>query len=325
MSVKQRGNGWQVYVRSGDTRFRKTYSTKEEATVQEALVRQAVALGKPIPESSVSFAGVTLREAANKCYEMHWRGTKSEGNTIQYIKQLEEWFGKHLVVSEINTQLIDDFILSEKQRGSANATINRKLAALSKILRHQLELGKVQAMPVIHRQKEGKNRIRWLTKEEERVIIDTMLQWGLTDLLDAFVVSIDTGIRKGELLKIRSTDISSEGLYLGDTKNGDPRLVPLTKRAREVLERRQGVHSTRLFPFTYDWDRSIWDRVRNHLELDDVVWHTLRHTTCSRLVQGGLPLTHVKEWMGHRAIQTTMRYAHLAPKHLRQGVSLLEE
>ena len=325
MSIKQRGNGWQVYVRSGDTRYRKTFSTKEEATVQEALVRQAVALGKPIPEGNRTTSAPTLTEAARKCFELHWRGGKSERGTLQYIRQLEEWFGKHRIVADITTDKIDEFILSEKQRGSSNATINRKLAALSKILRNQHESGKLPSMPVFHRQREGKNRVRWLTKSEEQAIIDTMLLWGQPDLLDAFIVSIDTGMRKGELLKLKATDVDREGVYIGDTKNGEPRLVPLTKRAREVLERRASEKSTRLFPYAYDWDRSVWERIRNHLELDDVVWHTLRHTTCSRLVQGGLPLTHVKEWMGHRAIQTTMRYAHLAPKHLKQGVSLLEE
>ena len=52
MAVTQRGKGWQVYIKKGDVRFRKTYYTKEEATVQEAMVRQAISLGQPIPQAS---------------------------------------------------------------------------------------------------------------------------------------------------------------------------------------------------------------------------------------------------------------------------------
>lgn len=44
-------------------------------------------------------------------------------------------------------------------------------------------------------------------------------------------------------------------------------------------------------------------------------WHLLRHTFASRLVQAGVPLRTVAGWMGHTTIQTTMRYAHLAPMY----------
>ncbi|HEY6290263.1 MAG TPA: tyrosine-type recombinase/integrase [Terriglobia bacterium] len=50
---------------------------------------------------------------------------------------------------------------------------------------------------------------------------------------------------------------------------------------------------------------------------------TFRHTFASRLVMAGVPLRHVAELMGHSEIQTTMRYAHLAPAHLANAVELL--
>ena len=47
----------------------------------------------------------------------------------------------------------------------------------------------------------------------------------------------------------------------------------------------------------------------------DTVVHTFRHTCCSRLVIAGVDLMRVK-WMGHKRIETTMRYAHLGPQDL---------
>jgi integrase len=181
-------------------------------------------------------------------------------------------------------------------------------------------------MPVFHRQKEGQNRIRWLTQDEELQIMRTLEQWGQIDVLEAFIVSVDTGIRYGEMLNIKAKDILKDGLYIGESKADISRLVPLTKRSREVLELRlkDKQPNDKLFDYAYQFHRSSWERLMNHLGFDDVVWHTLRHTTCSRLVQGGLPLPHVKEWMGHKAIVTTMRYAHLAPKHLAEGLNILE-
>jgi hypothetical protein len=50
-------------------------------------------------------------------------------------------------------------------------------------------------------------------------------------------------------------------------------------------------------------------------------WHTLRHTAASRRIMAGVDLFSVKEFLGHRDIQTTMRYAHLAPGHLQDAVN----
>ena len=52
--------------------------------------------------------------------------------------------------------------------------------------------------------------------------------------------------------------------------------------------------------------------------------HTLRHTFISRLVQAGRPLPEVAALAGHRDIKMTLRYAHLAPDHLREGIAALE-
>ncbi len=57
----------------------------------------------------------------------------------------------------------------------------------------------------------------------------------------------------------------------------------------------------------------------------DVTPHTMRHTFCTRLVQGGKPINEVQALMGHYDIKTTMRYAHLAPKRGTSDVSLLDE
>lgn len=326
MAVRQRGNSWVADIVTEEKRIRKTFSTKEDATLWEAQARQAIRYGRSVPHTEGSSnTHYSLQQACDACYNMFWRGSKSEEKQIQMINQLVSHFGKNMSVNEFSTQVVDDYILDMKRNNLSNGTINRKLAALSKVLRYAHETGKLKALPIFHRQKEGKNRIRWITDEEEKQILATLLNWGQYDVMDAAIVSIDTGIRHSEMCRIRLKDISPEGLYIGRTKNGDPRLVPLTSRARKVLEDRSKTHPDYLFPFkSSEWTRSTWERVRNHLELDDVVWHTFRHTTCSRLVQGGVPLPHVKEWMGHKTIVTTMRYAHLAPKHLQAVVGVLE-
>ena len=326
MSVTKRGQSWQAYVQVNGERLRKNFTSKADAESWEQLVRHSLKLGKPVPGISETQTSYTLGEAADRTYRMHWAGSKSEAKQLLIMNELLRYFGKNLPIADITTIQIDDFIFEQKKASKANGTINRKLAALSKILRFAHEQGKLASMPVFHRQKEGQNRIRWLTQEEELQIMRTLEQWGQIDVLEAFIVSVDTGIRYSEMLNIKAKDIMKDGLYIGESKADISRLVPLTKRSREVLELRQKdkLPNDKLFDYSYQFHRSAWERLMNHLGFHDVVWHTLRHTTCSRLVQGGLPLPHVKEWMGHKAIVTTMRYAHLAPKHLSEGLSILE-
>ena len=58
-------------------------------------------------------------------------------------------------------------------------------------------------------------------------------------------------------------------------------------------------------------------------KLSDFTWHCLRHTFASRLVMAGVDLRTVQELMGHKTIQMTVRYAHLAPQHQLAAVQRL--
>ena len=55
----------------------------------------------------------------------------------------------------------------------------------------------------------------------------------------------------------------------------------------------------------------------------DFTWHCLRHTFASRLVMAGVPLRTVQELLGHKTIQMTIRYSHLAPGHMQEAVDKL--
>jgi site-specific recombinase XerD len=57
--------------------------------------------------------------------------------------------------------------------------------------------------------------------------------------------------------------------------------------------------------------------------IKDFTWYCLRHSFASRLVMAGADLRTVAELMGHKTIQMTMRYAHLAPAHTLAAIETL--
>ena len=59
--------------------------------------------------------------------------------------------------------------------------------------------------------------------------------------------------------------------------------------------------------------------------IENFTWHCLRHTFASRLVMAGVDIRTVAELMGHKSLQMTMRYAHLAPQHTAAAVARLDK
>ena len=84
----------------------------------------------------------------------------------------------------------------------------------------------------------------------------------------------------------------------------------------------------KLFTLNYTQLNTIWQRARKDLGYADKKFYTIhlcRHTCASRLVQRGVPILLVKDWLGHEDIENTMIYAHLAPKALHSVVDVLND
>jgi site-specific recombinase XerD len=73
--------------------------------------------------------------------------------------------------------------------------------------------------------------------------------------------------------------------------------------------------------------KSVWKACENavaNANLDEVNFHTLRHTFASWAIMRGVSLKELQELLGHSSLAMTMRYAHLAPERLRSAVTRLE-
>lgn len=333
-TIRPKGRGFQADIRvQNGTRLRPSFETYDQAndwlrTIEEK-VRTGQDVSLDVAQSSRAVA-MNLRELAEEVLNRHWRGRKSELSLWRNAKDVYQRLGASRSVREVNENVIDDLVYQLERDGKSNGTINRRLAAVSKMLRHAYRRGYIARLPVIERKREPEGRIRWVTEAEEQAMLAKFREIDRDDVSDFCTVLVDTGLRTGELFKLcgRDVNVDERVIYLWDTKNGRSRSVPLTNRAMNALQRNHKEDSNQpLFTFTQDSFSHTWKTMKHMIGLGsdkDFVPHCLRHTCASRLIQRGVDLRVVQEWLGHRAISTTLRYAHLAPKNLESARDVLE-
>jgi len=266
---------------------------------------------------------LTLSQLRDKTIARVWADQKTAKLSAYLAGRIVAELGKTKAVSCLTARDIDRFIETLEAKGNSNGTINRQLAVLSKMLHFARTREYISAVPHIAFKRAGKGRDRFLSVEEESKVLALLRLWSRDDEHDLVVFLLDTGARVGEALKLTWQDVAVTRATFRDTKNGATRSVPLTHRVAMIMKAREGM--ARPFDLDYQRVRLLWDRVRQHLGLPDVVIHSLRHTCASRLVQRGASIQYVKEWLGHKTLSMTMRYAHLAPESLDSMVALLEQ
>lgn len=343
--VQQRGKRWQANVRLADgSRKRPYFDTKNEAAAWEATARLAIERGELFPAgrakrkaepSQVEGTGRRNLTSLGGIFEhvkrSEWAAMKSADTLIRNGKQVCDYFGKGKPVAEITAADVADMKLWFASVGMAPATVNRRIAALSKLLRAAREVGTISVQPVIKWNREQQTRFRYLDRSEEARVLDFWLQRQDEDLHDLTMLLVDTGARCwSEMCAVRWDAFGPElaTVTFWTTKTGRPRTVPITGRSRQVLEIRKSRRGGTTGPFT-DLNRwtvtDRWKIMRKSLNLPDVTPHTLRHTCCTRLVLGGVDVKRVMQWMGHSAIVTTMRYMQIKPTALEDVLHVLEE
>lgn len=269
---------------------------------------------------------------------------------------------------------LEDFTLLEVERwrvgrlkdGIAPATVNRDLAELKAMFTRAVEWGYLKVHPLRHLKmmKADNARIRHLSDDEEERLRRALLarderikqgrvranEWrsqrGYQALLDLsnsgfadhmtpmVLLSLNTGLRKGEIFTLRWSDVNISASTLtvraDKSKSGKRRHVPLNREAVSVLEawRAQNPSDELVFPSPVTGEvlnnvQKAWSAVLSDAEVEDFHWHDLRHTFASKLAMRGVDLNTIRDLLGHADIKMTLRYAHLAPEHAQTAVELL--
>jgi integrase len=238
-----------------------------------------------------------------------------------------------LVLRDLTTLLIEEY-LAERLAQVSFATASKELGVLKAAFRCAIRWDWTSRSPFtgIVLNQEGTARTRWLSNDEETRLLAQCPAW----LRHILIVGLDTGLRPGNLVGLQCAWVQpGNGCLLiprEQTKTKKlPITIPLTMRAADIIRRSlETARSAYLFvanaggPFTCAEVNRALQREAIKAEVPGICLYTLRHSFISRLVQAGVSLPEVAALAGHCDIKMTLRYAHLAPQHLRHSITTLE-
>jgi site-specific recombinase XerD len=287
--------------------------------------------GKKLPES-LRKRVIPFSELVQDALDYSKAHKLSYKDDVYRVKRLKEWFGERPAESVTPQEIERNLAEAAEEEELAPATLNRYRALISLVYRLGIENGKASANParlVKHRQ-ENNARIRFLTLEEEGQL-RKVIAAEFTEHIFEFDFSLNTGLRLGEMYNLTWADVNtvSRVVTVKRSKNGEMRHVPLNRHALTALGaiRESGKATGPIFL------NSLGERLTSPrywfqpavetAKVSDFTWHCLRHTFASRLVMSGVGLREVQDLMGHKSIQMTCRYAHLAPSHQLAAVEKL--
>ena len=273
----------------------------------------------------------TLSEATRVVYKRRKNGTKSATNFLIGMKHNIKALGD-LPVNKITRPMVNKMMdILKQERKNSNAVVNQKMGYLRVVLQEMEEDGFIEMIKMPKPRPTKNSKVHYLTEDMERELLSWLnCMQRNREAKDIVECLIDLGCRVNELLGLekRFVDFDNNQINFNDRKNDQAVAVPMTNRVQSIIKRyyREVKDFDRLFTLNYSELNAIWQKARKDLGYADKKFYTIhlcRHTCASRLVQRGVPILLVKDWLGHEDIENTMIYAHLAPKALHSVVEVL--
>lgn len=312
-------------------------------------------------------AGITIKSFIEVHYTPWFNAHRKSGKkTIDHIGRcFTKPFGS-MPLDELTPSFIDNWRTQRLKDGASTETVNRDIATFKAAISKAVLWGIIDKHPLekLKLLKSDRSvKVRFLTSAEELSLREAALkreariqteratanlwrkernydlqpdisQQTFTDHLRPMILlSINTGMRRGELFSLKWENVNFEQAMLtiagALAKSGKTRHIPLNTEALNVLKswRKQTNTIDLVFPNKdgnrFDTVKKGWKAIIDAAEIKNFRWHDMRHHFASRLVMAGVDLNTVRELLGHSDMAMTLRYAHLAPEHKANAVEKL--
>jgi integrase len=316
--------------------MRRSTETQDKKLAQKIFdkIRGEIAEGKwfeKLPGEHYTFA--ELMDKYMKEYSAVNKAASSHIRDKSLNDHLQESFGK-FYLPEINAKMISEYKTKRRMEGAAPRTINYELS----LMVHAFNMA-IREWELIDRNpasKVKKERVRntlerWLSMDEEKRLLLASPRW----LQEIIIFAIHTGLRRGEILRLKLSQIDFERrtMLITEQKNGEIDTLPTSRNALKVLEQRRRNRlpgCDLVFPSqngTRIIERNLFrafDEAMERAKIENFRFHDLRHTFATRLVQAGVGMYEVQKLGRWKTPAMVMRYAHHNPESLRPAIEMMD-
>jgi integrase/recombinase XerD len=218
----------------------------------------------------------------------------------------------------------------------SDSMINHHIYALKTFMNYQEQQGRISSNPfgvLTFPRQEYKAR-QVLTVEEVKTLYEVV-----ENMRDRAILSLfyGCGLRRSEVVKLNSTDINFKGqlLYVRSGKGKKRRVVPLTEQVKTDLQNyylyerslyvKQITRDNQYAFVLNNWgDRMLgyayWKRLKYLVQLaelpEQISLHHLRHSIATHLLESGLSIEQVRDFLGHRYLESTQIYTRISKQYL---------
>lgn len=282
-------------------------------------------------------------------------GVRNPKKFESIINKLVNEFG-HLKLSQITVTDLQNYrktrLTTKTKRGTLTdvATVNRELSTCRAMLNDAVcndwlsrspfsKAKRGELIPVAHETM----RTTVLSLDDEKKLLAQCGTSKRRHLKALIIAALDSGCRQGELLRLKWSDIDFQGhsfqviSYKGKTVKS--RVVPMTKRLREVLLDLRAKPSTAAFRKlktgeipeqtlvfgVVDNVKKSFDATRRDAGMPHLRFHDLRHSAGTTLTEAGMSLALVGEILGHSDPKTTYRYINRTTATVERAAEILNK
>lgn len=267
-----------------------------------------------------------LKDLIETWYGAHGVGLRAGPNTKARLLALAEKL-RNPLAAQLTAQDFDEYRQARIKEGKALQTINREHSYLRAVFNELRRLGqwsRPNPLTDVRQFKTNERELTYLTHDQIDVLFDALDESRNVHVKLIAKICLSTGGRWGETETLRSTQARGNVVqFANQTKSKKARAVPIAEELQGEIDAHASEHGEdqRIFGSAYAAFLEALDRADLKLPKGQAS-HVLRHTFASHFMIGGGNIIALQRILGHQSLAMTMRYAHLAPDHLREAVKL---
>ena len=353
ISSKKYGSAVQLYKKAnGDISYSITFRDEHNKTIRKKMGNKSegitepycfqkrneivhkIRLGEDVPIKHKKIKQFTLQNAYDEYIKWAMNNKKSWKNNDEqmYNKHIKEPLGGRSLIG-LKPQDFENLKQQKLKEGYKDRTVVLILGIARQTINYAInnELIKNYSNPIskgrVQMPKIDNNKTGYLEEYQAKQLINTLALRPEPMIYRLTILLLYTGGRFSEVASLTWNDINFKEnlIYFKKTKNGNDRSIKITNKVLEILnELSQNRTSHLIIPSSNgkqimqmpkQWQGIVDKIVPNNInaEKNRITVHSLRHTHASWLATNGMNILEIKEQLGHKTLEMTLRYSHLIP------------